>query len=395
MEKGIQKILDDINGISPQVMFLSTFFIGLIFISISTLKFSDSAFAIFGAGLLPMSAYGIYAFSFRGKSNLGMIADSAYFLGFLFTLCSISLALYNYSEAIEESMDIGKIIKIFGFALVTTIAGLLIKISLVNLQPVFEDIIENVNTNLSTTVELFDNQLAHSLERFKEFEQRMFEMEESAFEKTNERLDIVLTQSSEKLQTFVEESGEALSESLIESSRSLSDSIDNVAKELYIPSNLFTEQLEEPLLKMKDQINNFNSEMVEVIKSQKTISSNTSKVSEIVSKLAEKMDLGDKIPHFATVIEGSISEINSITDTYKETGKKINEITQSFDQVIEGQKEKIDESNEMTTQMKENLEFFKEYNNQIKNNLSKSKDYMEMLQKELGAAAELIIKKLG
>ena len=79
----------------------------------------------------------------------------------------------------------------------------------------------------------------------------------------------------------------------------------------------------------------------------------------------------------------------------KETGKKINEITQSFDQVIEGQKEKIDESNEMTAQMKENLEFFKEYNNQIKNNLSKSKDYMEMLQKELGAAAELIIKKLG
>ena len=42
-----------------------------------------------------------------------MIADSAYFLGFLFTLCSISLALYNYSEAIEESMDIGKIIKIW------------------------------------------------------------------------------------------------------------------------------------------------------------------------------------------------------------------------------------------------------------------------------------------
>ena len=49
----------------------------------------------------------------------------------------------------------------------------------------------------------------------------------------------------------------------------------------------------------------------------------------------------------------------------------------------------------MTAQMKENLEFFKEYNNQIKNNLSKSKDYMEMLQKELGSAAELIIKKLG
>ena len=30
MEKGIQKILDDINGISPQVMFLSTFFIHLV-----------------------------------------------------------------------------------------------------------------------------------------------------------------------------------------------------------------------------------------------------------------------------------------------------------------------------------------------------------------------------
>ena len=158
---------------------------------------------------------------------------------------------------------------------------------------------------------------------------------------------------------------------------------------------LLNSDLEEIASGLKDQITNFNSELAEVIKSQKSITTNTSKVSEIVSKLAEKMDLGDKIPNFATVIEGSINEINSITEAFKDTGNKINEITQSFEQVIDGQKEKLVESNELTAQMKDNLKFFKDYNKQIKNNLSRSKEYMEMLQRELASAAELIIKKLG
>ena len=413
MKKRNQNFLEKINEIKPAVMFLSTFFVGLILIFISTFKFPDSGFAIFGAGLLPMVLYWVYAYSFNGKSNLSMVADGAYFLGFLFTLCSISMALYNYSESIQGDLEIGKIIKIFGFALVTTIVGLLIKISLVHLQPAFDDVIENVNNNLMSTVGQFDAQLAasldvfiafqqrmdeqlqNSLDRYKKFEERMFKMEEDAFEKTGERIDIILTQSSQKLEGFIEESGNSLSNSLTESSRNLSNAIDKVAEELYIPSDLFTTKLEEPLSNMRDQIINFNTELEEVIKSQKTISSNTSKASDIVAKLVEKMDLGDKIPDLAASIDNSINEINLITDTFKDTGKKINEITESFDQVIEGQKEKLEESNQMTAQMKENLEFFKNYNKQIKNNLSKSKEYMEMLQKELSSAADLIIKKLG
>ena len=79
MKKKNQKLLEKINEIKPAVMFLSTFFVGLILIFISTFKFPDSGFAIFGAGLLPMIVYWVYAYSFSGKSNLSMVADGAYF----------------------------------------------------------------------------------------------------------------------------------------------------------------------------------------------------------------------------------------------------------------------------------------------------------------------------
>ena len=226
-------------------------------------------------------------------------------------------------------------------------------------------------------------------------------MEKDTLEKTSGHLDHIITNSGQELEKFINESGQSLTTSMEESSKTLTAILTKVVKDieeggkaLDVPSDLFTDKLSEPLSNMKNQINEFNNELSEVIKSQRAIASNTEKVSKIVTNLAEKMDIAEKLPDFVTVIDNSINGINLMTDTLKNTGSKLNEITQSFEKVIEDGKEKIIHSNERTEQMKEDYKFFQDYNKKMKDTLMQSKLNMEILSRELTTAADIIVKKL-
>ena len=210
-----------------------------------------------------------------------------------------------------------------------------------------------------------------------------------------EHLDVVVNQSTQKLIDYIEESGETLSDSMKESGEKFSNALNKASDEMDLPTDFFTNQLKEPLLNMKDQINSFNSELTEVIKSQGAIARNTEKVSQVVEKLAAKMDLTEKMPDYVEVIENSVNEINSITVALSNTNNKINEISQSFDEVVEGEKTKLSLTNEMRGQMASDLEFLQDYKKEMKDALTKSTQYIELLKAELTEAAALIVKKLG
>lgn len=406
-------LTDNLEEQLPRIMFVGTYILGVILIILATIFAQENTLIIILVSIIPMIIYGIYVYSNRKKPNVNTIADSAYFLGFLFTITSISLALYFLTPNEKDlSTQFNRIIQIFGFALITTIIGLLIKVCVVNLKPDLDDLSENIMENLHESVSLFDDELVNAIERFQEIDQQLSDrytdftnkvirMEKDTLEKTSGHLDHIITNSGQELEKFINESGQSLTTSMEESSKTLTAILTKVVKDieeggkaLDVPSDLFTDKLSEPLSNMKNQINEFNNELSEVIKSQRAIASNTEKVSKIVTNLAEKMDIAEKLPDFVTVIDNSINEINLMTDTLKNTGNKLNEITQSFEKVIEDGKEKIIHSNERTEQMKEDYKFFQDYNKKMKDTLMQSKLNMEILSRELTTAADIIVKKL-
>ena len=406
-------LTDNLEEQLPRIMFVGTYILGVILIILATIFAPENTLIVILVSIIPMIIYGIYVYSNRKKPNVNTIADSAYFLGFLFTITSISLALYFLTPNEKDlSTQFNRIIQIFGFALITTIIGLLIKVCVVNLKPDLDDLSENIMENLHESVSLFDDELVNAIERFQEIDQQLSDrytdftnkvirMEKDTLEKTSGHLDHIITNSGQELEKFINESGQSLTTSMEESSKTLTAILTKVVKDieeggkaLDVPSDLFTDKLSEPLSNMKNQINEFNNELSEVIKSQRAIASNTEKVSKIVTNLAEKMDIAEKLPDFVTVIDNSINEINLMTDTLKNTGNKLNEITQSFEKVIEDGKEKIIHSNERTEQMKEDYKFFQDYNKKMKDTLMQSKLNMEILSRELTTAADIIVKKL-
>ena len=264
-----------------------------------------------------------------------------------------------------------------------------------NIKPSVSDLTDKTFSDFEQTVSNFDLQLRSSAEQFKTFQNLVIGQLEKHAENITDQLDVVVNQTTQTLTKYIEESGTSLSDSMRESGEIFSDALNKASNELDLPTDFFTNQIKEPLMNMKDQINSFNSELGEVIKSQGTIAKNTEKVSTVVEKLAIKMDLSEKLPDYVEVIETSINEINSITDSLKDTHNKINDISQSFNEVVEGEKTKLIHTNEMRDQMESDLEFFQNYKKEMKDTLTKSTQYIEILKSELTDAAELIVKKLG
>ena len=394
MSYNSKDFLNNINKFEYKTVFLTTYFVGIVILYFAS-KIHDKPWIMLALSVGIMALYGIYAYSFREDQNLSQIADSAYYLGFLFTLSSITMSLINFASSEGSSIQIGKIVNMFGFALSTTIIGLLIKLLLENLKPSVSDLTDKTYNDFEQTVSMFNLQLRSTADQFKTFEKLVLDKLEKQVEQITDQLDIVVNQSTQTLTKYVEESGTSLSDSMRDSGKKFSDALNKASNEMDLPTDFFTNQIKEPLMNMKDQINSFNSELSEVIKSQGAIAKNTEKVSQVVEKLAVKMDLTEKLPDYIEVIESSINEINSITDALKNTGKKINEISQSFDEVVEEEKTKLILTNEMKSQMESDLAFFQDYKRELKDTLSKSTQYMEILKKELTEAAALIVKKLG
>ena len=394
MSYNSKDFFNKINKFDYRIVFLTIYFVGLVILYFAQ-KAYDKPFLVIVLSAVLMLLYGIYAYSYVESKNLSQIADSAYFLGFLFTLSSITMSLVEYASKGGAVEQIGRIVNMFGFALLTTIMGLLIKLLLERIKPSVSDLTDKTFIDFERTVSKFDLQLGSTADKFKMFEKLVLDKLEKQVDQLTDQLDVVVNQSTQKLKDYIEESGETLSDSMKESGEKFSNVLNKASDEMDLPTDFFTNQLKEPLLNMKDQINSFNSELTEVIKSQGTIASNTEKVSQIVEKLAVKMDITEKLPGYVEVIENSVNEINSITVALSNTNNKINEISQSFDEVVEGEKTKLSLTNEMRGQMASDLEFLQDYKKEMKDTLTKSTQYIGLLKSELTEAAALIVKKLG
>jgi hypothetical protein len=106
-------------------VFLATFGIGAAFMVVAK-ALGAGQFFVTTVPLMLMVLYmgGILYFR-RLRVDAAQAGDNLYYLGFLYTLTSLSLALYYFSES---AVDKGGIITNFGIALATTILGILLRV---------------------------------------------------------------------------------------------------------------------------------------------------------------------------------------------------------------------------------------------------------------------------
>ena len=145
----------------------------------------------------------LYLNSTDKQISIEQLADSNYYLGFMFTLMSI---LVSFVGTVSNSHDIDNIINNFGISLITTLIGLLARIYLANFIPTSESNKENIEKSISDKMHKMNELLLDNMQKNKVFSQmidvRMTIMVETTEEALQEFKKILDGDFKSSVQTF-------------------------------------------------------------------------------------------------------------------------------------------------------------------------------------------------
>lgn len=154
----------------------------------------------FAVPLFIMGAY-IWLGIYRRDSDVSdeKFADSAYYLGFIFTITSIIFSLFDLSN-IGTRLD--AIAVRFGAAMVSTVLGLGVRVYLVSFRADVSDAIRDAEDALLSATRTFTERLTMSLERLQDFESRVDLAARSSVERVNLQVEALSKNHAEKLTEF-------------------------------------------------------------------------------------------------------------------------------------------------------------------------------------------------
>ena len=183
------------------------------------------------------------------KSNPDRLGDNCYYMGFLFTLASLSAALV----ALQQDTASGRadlleaLISGFGVALFSTIGGITLRVFFMQMRREIEDLEEQLRTELQRSARLLTDQLARAVIDIENFRIRTDTL-------LNQQVDGAasgFSKMAEQLVTYVSNAGSAYGAA----SQQLAANADRVATDIgrladrveriEVPSDLLTRQVDD------------------------------------------------------------------------------------------------------------------------------------------------------
>ena len=310
--------------------------------------------------VIPFSLVFIYAASTVKAKHTDLskakIGDSCYFLGFSFTLISLSVALINLGQQ-EADINIRGIVGGFGAALATTLAGLLCRLWFTTLASSFlsskdkleeeiesamrsfsmqlQSLVDEVNMSITTigatigdtNIELnksYKGQMQENIKSISDsvasFSQRLDEVEVSK--------DMVVKPINDAMATMIkglEEHGQNMTlvhANVVEGTSGLSKQID-------LSNNLVNDYIEKfggEFQRISDQqISAFEKATVEISES---VRQNFTDISEI------KVSLTDNIVNELNVLKNQLDSITNLTEANNVALEKSSEINEKASQIL-------------------------------------------------------------
>lgn len=202
-----------------------------------------------------MFVYIFLVYFFNKQAKLYMrneqIGDSFYYLGFLFTLTSLSATLLIS----DENVSIPALLSQFGIAIITTLIGLAGRIFLTQFRESTDELKEISELQVADTVRQLKIQLDMSIDSLKQQSEKISSQTENTFK-----------ESSLALRKFMEENNLILQETTKSTSKIITDfnvqanKITNNLKEINIPSDKFIE-FENSVNNIVSSINNLQSQL--------------------------------------------------------------------------------------------------------------------------------------
>lgn len=144
-----------------------------------------------GLAVALMIAYGLIAYRIPDVHiRLDRLGDNFYYLGFIFTLASLSAALIQ----LRNNTDIKPILDSFGIALFTTIVGVAGRVLFTQMRTEIDEAEAVIRRDILETSNDLKMQLSHSLRDFETFQKSVQQVAAEGLSRTNDVIETQLTQ---------------------------------------------------------------------------------------------------------------------------------------------------------------------------------------------------------
>jgi hypothetical protein len=185
----------------PLYTFAAFTFVGCIFIAVSKLSGVNPFIAMIVPILLMFGYLGLSLFSGRIRLHGEQTGDNLYYMGFLFTLSSMGVSLYQFTSA--ASTD--DVIRNFGIAITSTIVGIALRILYNQTRRDVLDIERATRFELADMTRRVRSELEHATREFADFRRVSNQMISEGFDEIVKQADSTGVQLKDALEKMANE----------------------------------------------------------------------------------------------------------------------------------------------------------------------------------------------
>lgn len=359
----------------------------------------DTLFIIIG----PVVVLGLYLFTSisyrRFRLRLDQLGDNCYYLGFLFTLTALSIALYDFRSAEDE---INAIIANFGVALASTIAGIALRVLLAQMREDPVEVEEQSRFELAEASARLKAELYASVEDMNSFRGLLQQSVAEAFDGVNERSREAiieaaegLSQAANKINLEIAERNEKMRErfdrfnDLTQRTVSSLEALVGSLESIRPPDDQIQQTFEATIKSIEtfgEKLENFHtkseSQRGETQAVLETATAAMDELSESVSKLTGP---DSSIASLSVVLSKTAQDLNQLSDGIAATKSQLNA------QVI-NQSEKLNEMNAATS---ESVRLMESHNGELQRALEHNKEMLSEVEINLAGMARALVKAVG
>ncbi|SDZ14189.1 hypothetical protein [Nitrosomonas sp. Nm58] len=318
--------------------------------------------------LLIMAAYIAIGIKYRNNDVPDdKFADSCYYLGFIFTITSIIVCLFDLPNI---GTEINNISIRFGAAMVSTVFGLIVRVYLVSFKRDASDAIEDAEVAVIEASNKFREQLVIAFEKMCDFQSEADKAIKASVERANLQIEALSKNHADKLISFfsdlTEQNRKTLTDALSEiktSSVRLSESVDKYSNGMAwnlnniqsriddftqavssrlstttFPDDYFAKSLANPLAQLNNSVNAISLGVAksasEVDEAGKILSSTLktirTKAISTETSLDKVVTLANQQKSILEVAQGQVSIYTELSDLLKKIDQTLIQITSAI-----------------------------------------------------------------
>jgi peptide methionine sulfoxide reductase MsrA len=339
------------TGIFPKSLFIVFALVGAIIIwNLKRLGFSQTITA-FTPVLFIISYCSIAYYSRLFYITEERIGDNAYYLGFLYTLSSLSYALHVFTldESASEQM-----ITSFSVALWSTIAGIAARVFLSQLRQDPNDIEKEARIKIADTANHLASELHQSAILFNTYRKSIEQTMTEAFDRINKEAEGAVTANVEKLVSNTNTISENLNNRFL--------ALNENSKKL----NIATSNIAISMEKLDSRINSVFSGIETSSEVINDISSRQTKLVETVSQEFTNLVLNTKVLNEQlSTLKDQTRNLLKATDDGKDFVNKISGYADSMEAIASRQQQIINTISNHANKLRDELERSRGYTNEV------------------------------